>query len=322
MRYLANDSILKKQVKYIRYGYVTLFLVMLFFPFVANAQEGNRVEYKTLGFRFTVPPFWDQKETEGLYLLTNQNERGFVMISSWRYADIDVLKAQFEDGVKKENGFFLAPAEAIELINTKRLQGKFSGLINYSPVIAYLVLIQGEQQQTVIIVSAIAKEKYSEKQKITAIEIAESFMFFNPVMPSLIDEYIDLLTNTRLIFTSGSSETDFDKDEFFDNNNSFGYQEKTIIDLCEQGFFTYSSFKAGNGSAAFAAGNKPLNGQWQIVKNKKGIAVLRLGFDDGDTIEYDIEYLEGKVYLNGDQYIRSTPSASDSYQNQNKPYCN
>jgi len=289
-----------------------LFCIAIMQTHNGNAQENNWVTYKSLGFRFSVPQNWEGKEIEGMYLLTNNEDNGFVMISTWPFTDMDKAKAQLANGIKKETSFFLAPAEPIETIDTNRLQGKFSGLINYSPVIAYLVLLRGKQQQTVLIVSAIDKKNYSEKQLLVAKEVAESFEFFNPQMPSISDELKDLLNDTKLIYTTGSPDSGIDQDESFDNNSYFGYREKTTINLCRKGLFTYLSFKTGNGSAAFAAGNKTLSGKWQVIKNNKGYAVLQLQFEDGDFLEFDIEYLEGKVYLDGYKYLRTPLSTNEN----------
>ena len=308
MRYRGFNYSFEKQAQSILCGYCALILFMLLFPCVFNAQDNNIAENKNLGFRFTVPQFWDLKETEGLYLLTNQNDAGFVMVNSWQHADINILKAQFEEGVKKENGFFLSPAEAIELINTKKLQGKFSGLINYSPVVVYLVLIQGEQQQTVLIVSAIAKEDYSEKQETIAKEVADRFQFFKPEMPSLIDEYKDLLKNTRLISASPAPISGWDNDEFSDNAS----ETKTSIGLCPNGFFDYQSTVTGNNVAVFATGNISSTGRWRVQKSTEGNIVLSLLFDDGEIIKYELIYIEGKLYLNDKLFIRITNSTNNN----------
>jgi len=267
-------------------------------------QDSNIVTYKSLGIRFTIPQNWEGKETKGMYLLTSENNEGVVIISSFPFDDISKVKAQFAEGLEIKRGFYLAPSEPIEMIGNYRIQGKFSGLIDYNPIIAYLVLLKGKQQQTVLIVSANEKEKYTKEQEAIAKEIAEGFEFFSPKMPSLVDEYHDLLGDTRLIYTLVSESSGLEPADPFDNN-SFGYREKTTIGLCRQGFFTYNNFVAGNGSAAFSAGHNTLTGVWSIVKDSENKAVLRLQFDDGDTIDYHIEYLEGQIYLNEDQFIRS-----------------
>jgi hypothetical protein len=278
--------------------------LMLLYPEISFGQDSNIVTYKSLGFRFTIPQNWEGKETKGMYLLTSENNEGVVIISSFPFDDINKVRAQFAEGLEIKRGFYLAPAAPIETINNHRIQGKFSGLIDYNPIISYLVLLKGEQQQTVLIVSANEKEKYTKEQEAIAKEIANGFEFFSPEMPSLIDEYQDFLADTRLIYTSDSESNGLESDDPFDNPG-FGYREKTTINLCRHGLFSYNNFVSGNGSAAFAAGNNTLTGEWNIIKDSDNNAVLQLQFDDGDTIDYQIEYLEGQVYLNEDQFIRS-----------------
>jgi hypothetical protein len=271
---------------------------MLIYPRLLPGQDSNVVEYKSMGMRFTIPQNWEGKESKGMYLLNSKNNEGIVMIRSFPFADINTLKAQFSEGLEVENGFFLAPTEPIVTVGNRRFQGKFSGLINFTPVVAYLAVLKGEQQQTVLIVSANDKEKYTIEQESIAKEIAGSFEFYSPVMPSLVDEYMDLLVDTRLIYTSLS------EDDKSVDNKSFGYREKTTIMLCRTGSFVYNNFTSGNESTAVASGNNTLTGQWNIIKDVDNYTILRLNFNDGDRLDFNIEYLEGQIYLNEDKYIR------------------
>jgi hypothetical protein len=304
MRFRDNDCRNTCLNKIILHGFSIFILTLLFYPYSLFGQDSSVVEYKSLGIRFSIPQNWEGKETKGMYLLTSENNEGIVMLRTFPLADIQSLKTQFSEGLEVESGFFLAPTEPIQTVNNHRLQGKFSGLINFTPVVAYLVLLKGEQQQTVLIISANDKEKYTFEQESIAMEIAEGFEFYKPVMPSLSDEYTGLLSDTWLIYTSSAGSHGFDSENQL-NENNYGYREKTTILLCRQGFFSYNNFTSGNGSVAVASGNNTFTGQWNIVKDVDNHTVLRLLFDDGDRLDFEIDYLEGQIYLNEDQYIRS-----------------
>lgn len=284
--------------------YILFIVWLLYLPF-ASAQDTNIVAFKSLGISFIIPPNWEGKESKGVYSLTSESNDGFVLISPWPFAEINTLKTQFEEGIKKESGFFLAPAEQMEIIGSNRLQGKFSGLIEFSPVVAYLVILQGEHQQTMLIISAIAKEKYAETQEAIAKKIAASFEFFKPIMPSLIDEYKDLLTDTKLTYVPESSQLDFDSETTVNNNVSSSYRSKITIDLCGQGYFNVYNFLPGSGSSAFSSNTNLKAGQWKIVKSKKGTVLLQLHFNDGEIEAYKLEVLAGEIYLDGDHFIRT-----------------
>ena len=284
--------------KPIFFSHLPVFILLFIFPLLTYPQEKKVIAYKELGFQFSIPFEWEGKETDAAYLITSQIEQGFITISTIPKTDILELKQQLNGGINKEKGFFLAPSDQIEIINDDRLQGIFSGLINFSPVIAYIVVLKGEQQQMVMILSANSKENYSIKSELMAIEIAKSFKFFKPQMPSMIDEYKSLLNDSKLTY--------IESEEKPGPEGRTGYRAKTTIDLCSQGYFNFYNFRSDGIASAFSADNNKEAGQWVIVKNNEGIIVLELRYYDGEINEYYFEYLDGKIYLDGDHYIRTT----------------
>jgi len=291
------------------YSYLNLLILFFALPLIAFPQEDNVIAFDDLGFKFSIPHDWDGKETESAYILTSQNEKGFVSISTLPFTNISELKGQITGGIKKGNGFFLAPIDQIESINDDRLQGKFSGLINFSPVIAYIIIIRGDQQQMVMIMAAASKENYSNKYELLANEIAESFTFFKPIMPSIVDEYKAMLNNTKLTF--------IESDDPSGSGFSTGYQTKTIIDLCRQGYFNFSDFRSNGMTSAFAANDNKGAGQWNIIKDENGEIVLQLMYYDGEIYEYNFGYINGKIFLDGNHYLK-TSEGNIKY----KPNCN
>ena len=288
-----------------------LYLLIIFFtlPLFAFSQEKNEIAFDDLGFQFSIPHEWEGRETESAYILTSQTEQGFVSISTLPFTNLSELKRQINGGIKKGNGFFLAPIDQVESINDNRLQGKFSGLINFSPVIAYIIIIRGDQQQMVMIMAAVSKENYSNKYELLADEIAESFTFFKPIMPSMVDEYKAMLNNTKLTFAESIDPSGM--------GAGTGYQTKTIIDLCPEGYFNFYDFRSNGMTSAFAANDNKGAGQWDILKNDNGEIVLQLMYYDGEVYEYNLEYTNGKIFLDGDHYLKTT-EGDIKY----KPNCN
>lgn len=275
-----------------------LFIVLYFiFNIVSEAksQENETIAFKNLGFRFAIPAGWNGKESEGSYLISSQKDASVVLISAYFFGNVNAFKRDLSEGIKKENGFFLVPSEELEVVDENRLQGKFSGLINFSPVLAYVVFLKGEQQQSVMIIAAIPKEKYMETTKYLALEVADGFEFFTPEMPSLIEEYTQLLNNSRLSFLGSEKGNDA--------NEGMAFQTKITITLCGKGNFSYSdnNTQVYNGVSASVGGQ----GRWKIIKNQKGEAMLHLKFEDGEIIEYLLQYIDSDVYLDGDLYYRT-----------------
>ena len=279
-------------------SYLFAFNLLFTFPLQTYPQEKRVVTFRDLGFQFSIPHGWEGKETESVYILTSLNEQGFVTISTLPFTDIIELKRQLNGGINKANGFFLAPSDQIEAIGEDRLQGKFSGLINFSPVIAYIVVISGDQQQMVMIIAADSKETYSAKYEELANKIASSFSFFKPQMPSIVDEYKALLNDTKLTF--------IESEDFSGPDVSIGHHAKTTIDLCSKGYFNFYNFSTDGMASAFSANNDKGAGQWDIIKDEDGNIVLQLNYYDGEIYEYNFEYENGKIYLDGDHYLRTT----------------
>lgn len=279
-------------------SYLFAFNLLFAIPLLTYSQENKIVTFKDLGFQFSIPHEWEGKETESVYILTSLNEQGFVTISTLPFTDIIELKRQLNSGIKKANGFFLSPTDQIEAMGEDRLQGKFSGLINFSPVIAYIIVIRGDQQQMVMIIAADSKETYSNKYEVLANEIASSFSFFKPQMPSIVDEYKAMLNDTKLTF--------IESEDLSGPDVSIGHQAKTTIDLCSKGYFNYYNFRSDGMATAFSTNNNKGVGQWGLIKDEDGNIVLQLKYYDGEIYKYNFEYINGKIYLDGDHYIRTT----------------
>jgi hypothetical protein len=261
-----------------------IFILFLTIPLLAYSQEKEVVTFKDLGFQFSIPQEWEGVETESAYLLSSQNEQGFVTISTLPFTDIVELKKQLSSGIKKGEGFFLAPIDQTETPNENRLQGTFSGLINFYPVIAYIIVIKGEHQQMVMIIAADSKESYSNKYEVLANEIAASFSFFKPQMPSMIDEYKDILNDTRLTFV--------ESEELSDPSENIGHRAKTTIDLCSKGYFNFYNFRSGGMTSAFSDNNNKGAGLWDIIKNNEGKIILQLQYYDDEIANYILNFLE------------------------------
>jgi len=290
-------------------SYCSTLIWFLCIPLSLYTQDEKEIVYKNLGFQFSIPDEWEGKETEAAYLLTSPVEHGFVTISTLPFTNMVELKKQLTSGINRGNGFFLAPADQIEVIGENLLQGKFSGMINYAPTIAYIIVKSGMQEQMIMIMAADSKENYSYRYELFANELSESFKFFNPQMPSIVDEYKSMLNDTKLTFV--------ESEDLSDSDISMGHKEKTTIDLCSQGYFNFYNFRSDGMASAFSTNKNKGAGQWDVIKDDGGNIVLQLKYYDGEVSYYSIEYINGKIYLDGDQYLK-TSDANSKY----KPDCN
>jgi len=279
-----------------------LFLFLTGFYLTAISQDTGRVEFTNLGIGFSIPDNWTGKETNGAYLISSETERGFVIISALPYRSITILEEELNAGLSLGDGFYISPVSAITRIDTARLEGKISGLINYSPILAYLVILQGKDKRIIMILSANERELYSDKYKDLAVKIADEFSFFRAEMISIAREYQNLLNDSKLTFLESSTSNK--------KSSGAGYSKKISIDLCSKGYFNYSGYDNEANNGAVISGQSPGNekgaGKWTIYSNSNGRPVLKLNFYDGDVYEYRVEYIDGEIYLDGDPYFKTT----------------
>ena len=105
----------------------------------------------------------------------------------------------------------------------------------------------------------------------------------------------------------------------YTSSGTGGYSDKTVIDLCGQGYFNYydnSSFSVGTaGSSAAGRSGEQNSGTWTVLRGDQGQAILQLTFKTGEVMKAVIEIdSEGKTYLDGTRYFRT-------YEGRNAPDC-
>ena len=138
------------------YSYLLSLILLFTLPLLAISQDEKVIAFNDLGFQFTIPDEWEGKETESTYILTSENQTGFVTISTLPFADITELKKQINGGIKKGNGFLiysvgLSPCgivagysanedNDIKLINTKTKSGIYT-LKSHSATITKILFL-------------------------------------------------------------------------------------------------------------------------------------------------------------------------------------
>jgi len=122
-------------------------------------------------------------------------------------------------------------------------------------------------------------------------------------------EWKNLLSNTRLTYMDSYSSGY--------GSNYGGYSVERKIELCSRGFFTYngtSNFSVDAPAASgYSYGNNAGDGSWSVIDNGNGSAILQLNFNDGSAAQYNLGYQNGKTYLNGERWFRTTAADGGEY---------
>lgn len=289
----------------------SLFFSLLFAAYFASAQESKRVSYDQLGISFVIPPGWQPQEINQGILLQKPGLSGFIFASTHNQS-LEELKADALKPLSDGQGTSLQLFDSLRSLGTSAIAGNYQGLLEGSPAKCYII---GMENPTgglgITIIAASQPDLFSEKLQEVAIEFASSFQFQKVDKSAEIQEWKGFLSGMRLTYM----ET-YNSPSYSESGISGGYNIKRTIDLCPQGYFS-----SGNSSSFQMDGlgmnnsNQKGQGTWDIVLGIDGMLHLELKHYNGEVRHYRLEYLDQKLYLNGERYFRTDDG-------DNAPYCN
>jgi len=297
-------------------------LSIILIIFLANslyAQQTGKVEYKSLGIVFDVPSGWQGQETEMGFLIASNTIPGFILLTTNNVKTLEEMEKEARLGIADENGNTLKLVGETEKLDAKTLKGQYEGTLEWQPAKANIIGIANSLGSGVTIITATASDKYSEIHDKIGEQVAESVLFFKPIIPPIAKEWKQKLNNSRLTYMDSYYSNDGVDDAGYSTGG--GYSSKEIIDLCAQGFFNHSSsssmsFDTGGGFGS-SSGNDQGAGTWKVVGNEKNQPVLHLNFYNGKVSEYVITISEDKTLLNGYRYYRTYGTYADDGPNCN-----
>ena len=197
---------------------------------------------------------------------------------------------------------------SFESVGQNGIGTEFEGTLEYQPAKAYVIGGVNPHGSGVTIVSATLKDKYSSQHKQTALAVAKTLQFKKANIGPLADQWKERISGTRLTYMSSYSP----------GGGTGGYSNESVIDLCPQSYFNYSTINHMSidvGSTAYNNRIRAGAGQWKIAGNHSGQAVLQLNFSSSEVYEYVLSRDGDKTFLNGDRYFRTRTG-------ENAPNCN
>lgn len=265
-----------------------------------NAQVTGEVNYPELGVRFVIPTGWVGKETESGFIMGSNTEPGFIFIIQHDYRSLEEIQQDAEEGLHDE-GVELKRNGTYEPFGKTGIGAAFTGAINGQAAKAYLLALLNPHGEGVTIIAATETAKYSDKYKQLALSVGKSFQFTKVQVPAVVQQWKQELSNKRLAYLYSSSSR---------TGGYSGLAEREEMWLCAAGYFEYksnssSSFDTG-GTFGSSHGKSNGAGNWDIVADGNGGAILQLKFQDGKLNNYNIQKVEGgKLYLSGYGYFWS-----------------
>jgi len=279
-----------------------------------NAQSTGKVEYKYLGISFTIPEGWVGQEVKGGYLIGHNSEPGFAFLSTAQANSLNEIRMQAQQGIVEAGGTNLQLQGQLESISANSLGGDFTGTLENTSVKAFLIGVINTQGSSVLVMAAATPELYSSIHKDLAVQLAKSLVFSKAEVPPVAAQWQEKFTNAKLTYM----------DSYYSSGSSYGgystgggYSMKREIHLCAQGYFKYTGSSSTSidtgGAFGSSSGSTAGDGNWEIVGNQNGEAVLRLNYHNGDVYEYTLAYQDNKTLLNGERYYVTYASSGEDY---------
>ena len=289
----------------------SLFFFLLFASHFGSAQESKRVSYDQLGISFIIPPGWQPQEINQGILLQKPGLAGFIFASTHNQS-LAELKADAIKPLNDGQGTNLQLSDSLQSLGSNAIAGNYEGLLEGSPAKCYIIGMENPMGGLgITIMAASQPDLFSEHLQEVAFEFASSFQFQKLDKSVEIQEWKSFLSGMRLTYM----ET-YNSPSYSDGGISGGYHINRTIDLCPQGYFN-----SGNSSSFQMDGlgrtnsNQKGQGTWDIVLGTDGMLHLELKDYTGEVRHYRLEYLDQKLYLNGERYFRTD-------EGDNAPSCN
>jgi hypothetical protein len=290
---------------------ITTSLLLFLFAGLSSAfaQKTGTIEYKHLGISFTIPDGWVGQEGDGVFLMGSNSIPGFIILTTNETKSMEGLKQEARAGLAEANGTNLQMSSTtFENIGSNGLGSEFIGTLEYQPAKAYVAGLINPHGSGVTIIAATLKDQYTSAHKSAALKVAKSIRFSKVDHGPIVKQWDEKIRGTRLTYMNS----------YDSGYGSGGYSDETVIDLCPQGYFNYSSNSHTSvdvGSTAYSNSQSGGAGEWKLKGNQSGQAVLQLTFYSGEVYEYTLTNDGDKTFLNGNRYFRT-------WTGENAPNCN
>ncbi len=286
-------------------------LAFLLFPALVHAQSGP-VGDANLGYQFAPPDGWIAQQVEGGFLLGSHSQYGFVLVLPHEYTTLDQIRAEAQQGLHEAGGTSLQLSSDLVDIGSNGIGGEFGGTIEWQQAKAYAVsILSPHGNGGLTILAATDPTHFSDTHRDVAKAIARSAEFAEPPPAPVASSvpsgspWHQRLVGARLQYLYSYYSGGVD-------GSYVGASEKTIIDVCEAGYFNYYSNNtlaadggggAGYNVSGYTDGRQQGQGRWEIAQ-RGGQTLLLLHFHNGNVSEYALTTNDDNhTLLNGERFF-------------------
>ncbi|WP_423999393.1 hypothetical protein [Maribacter sp. IgM3_T14_3] len=279
-----------------------LFFCLLFLS-TLNAQLTGKIDYPNLGISFHVPEGWSGTEVTSGFAINSPENKGVIIIITHNVHSILEMEQEAKNGFQISENTLLTLENGVEKIMDNAIAGLYTGTIDTKPAKALIVGMINPYGYGLTIISTAKSSQFTDNLKRAGLSVSKSVVFYNPkIQGNTIEskekstELTQLFKNCRLTYLESYG------------TSGGGYNNRTTIDLCGEGYFKHSSLSSVSmdtgGSSGYGGNNRQGAGTWVMLK-KQSQSVLQLSFYNGEIYEYIVTIDEAdKTYLNGNRYFR------------------
>lgn len=276
----------------------------LLFSLSLAAQQTGKVDYPNLGISFTIPDGWVGQETDGGFMVGHYTIPGLILLSPHEVRTLEDMKREASMGMSDGVTIDLRLSAAIKTLAANAISAEYTGTIQGQSARAVAIGLINTEGSGVNIIAMSTTGEFSPALETAAMDIYRSLVLKKADTGDLIRQWKDGLANSRLTYMESYNST-----PSYDGGIGGGMNSKTVIDLCREGYFNYSSQGSislgGDGISGSSSGSNRGNGTWSI-EAQTGEAVLVLRFHNGEVKSYSLDYRDDKVFLNGTRFFRTT----------------
>lgn len=297
--------------------FLAMLLALTLVGGVASAQQQlfrGEVDYPYLGIRLTIPSGWAGAVSGDYLLIGSETEPGLIALTTHEATGVSQLKAVADQGLTDDN-VVLRRSGKFEQVGAEGLAAEFSGSLQGQPAKAFVAGIINPHGPGVSILAVTSADKYGKRQPELVRDIVRHLKFSRPKESPFNAQWQQALTGKKLTYMKSSYSADPGYTDASGTSWSAysSYSRRTVIHLCPGNVFQrYSSASSsfdtqggfgGTNSRGDSAGN------WRLVTGSAGESILQLNAQNGETLEYELDYRNSKTYLNNTRYFR-TPSGA------------